>query len=192
MVNNYPETFNKYFSDLVNIIKLMRVTINSHKIIKANFSAAHFGRFLMEKNINLFLKEAPLFNTIILIYNFLKESKYSNLFPTLTKTEKPGTSRETRIDIKRRDIVGSRIKLFVMENIYGGVYLDKRDGIIKCPDCLREGLKVNISSHRKRTKEFHHLYEVLNDDYKRYDSNALYDIFIKNRGNPYFLQEIIN
>ena len=192
MLNNYPETFNKYFSDLVNIIKLMIVSIKFHKIIKADFSAAHFGRFLMEKNINLFLTEAPLFKTILLIFNFLKESKYSNLFPIITKTETPGTSKETRIDIKRRDIVGSRIKLFVMENIYEGVYLDKSDGIIKCPNCLREGLKVNTFSPRKRAKEFHHSHDITNDDYMRYDSNALYDLFTKIRGNPYFLQEIIN
>ncbi|MFX1340566.1 MAG: hypothetical protein ACFFDK_18295 [Promethearchaeota archaeon] len=192
MGTNYSDVFDKYFTDLINIIKLLIISNKSHKIIGADFSAAHFTRFLMDNNINLFSVEETLLNIVRMIFNFLKDTKYFNLFPALTKTDKPGTSRETRIDLRRRDIVGSRIKLYIMNHIYNGIYLDKEDGIAKCPDCLREGFTVNTSIPSKRSMEFHHKNAELEEEYRRYDSNELYNMFTKDRGNPYFLPDLIS
>ncbi len=146
----------------------------------------------MNNDINLLLQHSETFFKVIRdIYHYLKDSKYSGLFPNLNKTNKSGTSKQTRIDHKRKDIVGSRIKLHIMKNIYKSKYLDKRDGNVKCPDCLREDFIINLSTPRKRSKDFHHSNGFSEGNYNRYDSNALFSMFAQNRGNPYFLEDII-
>ncbi|KKN07586.1 hypothetical protein LCGC14_1065320, partial [marine sediment metagenome] len=54
MKTNFSDTFTKYFSDLVNLIKLMIISNKSHKIIDADFSAQDFSRFLIVKGINMY------------------------------------------------------------------------------------------------------------------------------------------
>ncbi len=190
MATNYSDVFNKYFTDLVQMIKLLIISIKAHKIIRADFSSAHFTRFLIDNKIDLFLAEETLLNVVRRIFNFLSATEYCNLFPSLTKTENTGNSRGNRTDRIRRDIVGNRIKLFVMRNIYNGEYFDKENNIPICLDCLREGFVFNFSTLSMRSFEFHH--KDCSDKYSRYDSNELYALFTKNRGNPYFLRDLIN
>jgi len=180
MRTNYSNTFDKYFSDLVNIIKLLIISNKSHKIIGADFSATDFVRFFMSKGINLFLTEGTLFNVIRDIFTFLRDTKYYDLFPAQVKSKE--LSREDRTDSEQVTVVGSRIKLYIMKHIYYGRYFDDKKGIAICPDCKNEGLIVNISSPRIRAKEFHH------DDRKLegYSADELYELFVSDRGKPYF------
>ena len=186
MAINYSETFDKYFSDLVNIVIYLIVSAKSHKIIKADFSARHFSMFLMKEGINLFNKQGTLEKVILDIFDFLR-SKFPDLFPEKTKT---GDSWGSKIGDKgqiRIRVVGSRIKLYVMKNIYEGRYFDKDNEISICPECLDEGFTINTSFPRIRSKEFHHNKLRI----EGYSVNELYDLFLRDRGNPYFLRDLI-
>ena len=113
MKNNFLEIFTKYFSDLVNLIKLMIISNKSHKIIDADFSAQDFSRFLIVKGINLYTNENTLAKTILDIFISLKQ-KYPNLFPTRVKTGEGWASSADDTGHIRKRVVGSRIKLYVM------------------------------------------------------------------------------
>ncbi len=186
MATNYSDSFTKYFSDLVDIIKLLIISNKSHKIIGADFSILHFVRFLIDKGINLFLTEHSLVKVIGNIFIFLKDTKYSNLFPTQMRSEGDGTYVEDKTGEKRRKVVGSRIKLYAMEYIYNGRYFV--NGIATCLECLSEGFTVNSSSIRIVSREFHHESRKLEE----YTISEFYRLFNNNRGNPYFLQYLIN
>ena len=186
MAINFSDTFTKYFSDLVNIIKLIIISNKSHKIIDADFSAQYFSRFLMDKDINLFIKEDTLAKAILDIFNFLKK-KYPDLFPTRVKTGEGWASSADDTGHIRKRVVGSRIKLYIMKNIYKGKYFDFVNGIAICPDCSNKGFTVNTSFPRIRSKEFHHK----NMRLEGYSVNELYRLFVNDRGNPYFLRNII-
>lgn len=185
MGTNYSNTFDKYFSDLVNIIKLLIISNKSHKIIGADFSVTDFVRFFMSKGINLFLTEGSLFNVIRDIFTFLRDTKYSDLFPAQIKSRK--LSREDRTDNEQVTVIGSRIKLYILRYIYNGRYFDEENGIAICPECKAEGFIINTTSPRLRSKEFHHKDVRL----EGYSSDELYGLFTRNRGNPYFLSALI-
>ena len=186
MAINYSETFDKYFSDLVNIVFYLIISAKSHKIIKADFSARHFSMFLMKEGINLFNKQGTLEKVILDIFDFLR-SKFPDLFPEKTKT---GDSWGSKIGDKgqiRIRVVGSRIKIYIMKNIYEGRYFDKDNEISICPECLDEGFTINTSFPKIRSKEFHHNKLRI----EGYSVNELYDLFLRDRGNPYFLRDLI-
>ncbi len=185
LANNYSKTFTKYFSDFVNMIKLLIVSNKYHKIIGADFSIRHFVRILMrEKNITLFLTESSLRTNIIPdIFDFIRDI-YPNSFPNrLTK----GSGEINERDRTKRGIVGNRIKLYIMKHIYNGRYFDKENGVAICPKCKREGFTINNSFPRVISKDFHHE----NTRLEGYTAAELYNLFTKNRGNPYFLPELI-
>lgn len=184
LVNNYSDTFDKYFFDLVEMIKLLMISNKSHKIISADFSIAHFVRFLMEKGID-FLSWKRLEKLIGAIFSFLKNTKYSYLFPAQMHSEKIITYEEGRPDLVQRKIVGRRIKLYAMRYIYNGRYFEK--GIAKCTECVREGFTINTSIPRAAAKEFHHKIMRM----EGYTVNELYALFTEDRGNPYFLPDLI-
>ena len=184
MAINYSETFSKYFSDFVNMIKLLIVSNKYHKLIGAEFSILHFIKFFVrEKGITLFLTEDGLRRIFRGIFDYFRE-KYPNLFPNrLTK----GSGESKERDRKKRDVVGNRLKLYIMKHIYNGRYFDEENGIAICPECKREGFTMNTSFPRVRSKDFHH------EDIRLegYTTAELYYLFTKNRGNPYFLPELI-
>jgi hypothetical protein len=73
MLKNYPKTFDKYFTDLVTIIRMLKVSVEAQIIIGADFSAAHFGRYLLDNNINLLTNDKSgetLFKAIRDIFYF--------------------------------------------------------------------------------------------------------------------------
>ena len=186
MITNHSETFNKYFSDLANIIKYLLISSKSHKIILADFSTRHFCEFLGKRDIHLFNKQETLEKAILDIMDFLRE-KFSNFFPEKTKT---GDSWGSKICDKgqvRIRVVGSRIKLYIMKYLYDGRYFDKDNEISICPECLDEGFTINTSFPRIRSKEFHHNKLRI----EGYSVNELFDLFLRDRGNPYFLRDLI-
>ncbi len=186
MAINYSETFEKYFSDLVKMIKYLILSVKSHKTIHVDFSARHFSMFLMKEGINLYNKQGTLEKVILDIFDFLR-SKFPDLFPEKTKT---GDSWGSKIGDKgqvRKRVVGSRIKLYIMKNIYEGKYFDKDNEISICPECLDEDFIINTSFPRIRSKEFHHKKLKI----EGYSVNELYDLFLRDRGNPYFLRDLI-
>jgi len=186
MKTNFSDIFTKYFSDLVNLIKLMIISNKSHKIIDADFSAQDFSRFLIVKGINMYTNENTLAKTILDIFIFLKQ-KYPDFFPTRVKTGEGWASRADNTGHIRKRVVGSRIKLYVMKHIYKGKYYNCVNGIAICPDCLNEGFTVHASFPRIRSKEFHH------EDIRLegYSVNELYRLFVNDRGNPNFLRDLI-
>jgi hypothetical protein len=183
MVINYPETFMKYFSDLVNIIKLLVISNNFHKIISADFSTKKFALYLIDKKINLFLGQYQFVDVIGEIFNFLVE-KYPEFFADRANT----IENEEREDAERTTVIGSRIKLYVLKHIYKGRYFDFERGIASCPKCLVEKFKINTSFPRIRSKDFHHKETRI----EGFESRRLYRLFTSNRGNPYFLSMLIN
>ncbi len=187
MVDNYSDTFTKYFTDLVDIIKLLIISNKSHKIIGAVFSIAPFVKYLINKKINLFLTQRGLLDVIGDIFNFLKETEYSELFPARTQSKEDELYQIDETGKKRQLIASVRIKIYVMKHIDGGNHFDLRNGVVLCPDCLNEGFIVNISLPRIRSKEFHHEDSRL----KGYTAIDLYNLFNENRGDPYFLQNLI-
>ena len=182
MVNNYSDTFTKYFTDLVNIIKLLIISNKSHKIISADFSVKRFAMYLMDRKINLFLGQYQFVYVIGKIFNFLSE-RYPKLFSDRTHT----IDNEKREDAERTTVIGSRIKLYILRHIYNGRYFDFEKGIALCPECLNEKLEINTSFPRIRAKDFHH--EGIRIE--GFESKRLYRLFISNRGNPYFLSQLI-
>jgi len=182
METNYSDTFIKYFTDLVNIIKLLIISNKSHKIIGADFSLLDFVRFLMNnRDINLFMTERSFYNVVGDIFNFLKTTKYSHLFPAQVMQESSKKNHENEV------IIGSRIKLFLMKYLYNGRYFDNNQDIAICPECKKEGLTINTSVPRIRAKEFHHE----DDRLEGYSIKELYDLFCKSRGDPYFFPNLV-
>lgn len=193
MAENYSDTYFKYFSDLFSIIRLLIKSLKMHKIIGADFSAPDFARYLINnENIDLLASERTLISIIGDIFDFLKNTKYSYLFPSRTYSK--GNSKDNinskQLAINRRSIVGSRIKLYLMKNIYKGKYFDSLNNISQCPECLREGFVFNTSAPVIKAREFHHQKEELKEF--SYTGTNLFKLFNENRGNPYFLQSLVN
>ena len=190
MVENYSDTFFNYFSDLFNIIRLLIKSLKMHKIIKADFSVPDFARYLINnEDVNLLASDRTLISIIGDIFDYLKSTKYSSLFPSRTYLQENvqtySLSSKQMSKVRRR-IVGSRIKLYLMRCIYNGEYL--LDNISQCPECIREGFLFNSSAPIIRAKEFHH------EGKKEFSYTAenLFKLFNNNRGNPYFLQFLVN
>ena len=179
---NYPDTFIKYFSDLIKIIKLLIISNKTHKLISADFSIKNFALYLINEKINLFLGQHQFIDVIAEIFNYLK-AKYPKLFPDRAYT----IDNEDREDVERTTVIGSRIKLHIMKHIYNGRYFDFKRGIALCPRCLNEKLQINTSFPRLRSKDFHHEGKKI----EGFESKRLYRLFISSRGNPYFLSMLI-
>jgi len=182
MVDNYSDTFTKYFTDLVDIVKLMIISNKSHEIIGADFSLQHFLKFLTKNtNINLFMTYRSFYNAVNDIFRFLGTTKYSYLLPIQARKDSSKDAHDNDT------IFGSRIKLFLMKYLYNGTYFDDKKGIAICPECKEEGLIINISVPRIRAKEFHHE----DDRLEGYSIQELYKLFLDSRGDPYFLPKLI-
>lgn len=177
LANNYSDIFNEYFLKLITIIKYLIMSIKSHKVIGAGFAISPFINFLLNNDLNLFLAEESFYKAIRSIYKYLK-NKHSDLFPD--------QFRSKNIDPeKRRTIVGSRIKRYMMRNIYDGLYFNIDKKIASCPMCSE--FTRNGTFPRIRAKDFHHEDTRL----EGYNSTSLYSLFTKYRGNPSFLQVIM-
>jgi len=190
IAENYSDTFFKYFSDLFKIIRLLIKSLKMHKIIEADFSVPDFARYLaINEDVDLLASERTLISIIGDIFDYLKNTKYSYLFPSRTYSKENIQTYSVSSDqmsIDRRRIVGSRIKLYLLRYIYNGEYF--LDNISQCPECLKEEFLFNTSAPTIKAKEFHH------EGKKEfsYTVEDLFKLFNKNRGNPFFLQFLVN
>ena len=186
VMNTYLEAFNKYLIDMVKIAKLMITSIKSHNIIKAHFSVKDFVKYFINEGINLQLSDDNLFLIFGEIFKKLGQSKFSNIIPS--------RFGEGFGNIKQ-SVTGARIKLYIMKYLHRGIYFDHKDGIAKCPDCLSEK-KISNISQRIQAKDFHHsswseTYEIEKAIDIKFSARELYHLFSKDRGNPYFLQDLL-
>lgn len=189
LLDTYSNAFNKYLIDMFKIANLMIESFKSHKIIKTHFSVKHFVRYFINQGINLQLSDSNLFYMFGEIFKKLRQSKFSNIIPS--------RFGEGSGNIER-SVAGARIKLYIMKHFHKGVYFDLKNGVAKCPDCLNERKMLTVSniSQRIQAKDFHHsswseTYEIEDIIDMKYNARALYDLFCKDRGNPYFLPDLL-
>ena len=187
MVTQYRDDFIKYFSDLAEIIKLLANTSKIHKKIGARIHLKSLVDFLKEKGINLFQKSRFIFS-IREIYDIIRE-KYPNFFPPRAYRAREESLTAKQRMKKEKDfqrIVGSKLKLYAIKNIYNGKYF--KNGKCKCPECLKEGLIINTDVSKLSALEFHHTSGEKKNDFT---ADRLYEIFIENQSNPHFLEWLI-
>jgi len=186
ILTKYQEKFVKYFSDLVEIVRSLIISSVAHKKIDALFSVNSLVTYLKERDVNL-LQRGKLYNSIDKIFNFLK-GKFPEFFPIRwgDRENLPKKEKEKR-DREYRRIISSNLKLYILKNIYNGKYY--KDSIIKCPECLKEGLKNNIYSLRLKALDCHHSSAEKENMFK---SDNLFLLFNQNRGNPNVLENMIN
>ena len=180
MVTQYQDEFIKFFTDLAEIIKQLIISSRIHKHIGAFIIIKDLAEFLGEKGVTLLLSYFRFYSSILEIFDFLK-SKYNSFFPRLYRSQ----SREHYEEYRR--IVSSKLKLYIMKNIYEGKYY--KDGRAQCPDCIKEGLITNSYTIRLDSMEFHHEGD---EKENKFTAQNLYNIFTKNRSNPHVLDDLIN
>lgn len=181
MVTKYEDIFIDYFSDLAEVVRQLVISSEIHKKIGAHLVIKYIAKFLAGKGINLSHQNFESFyKSIIEIFDFLKE-KFPFLFSIRSNIQE---KEEGQGDYEK--IVGSKLKLYIMKEIYNGRYF--RDGIIKCPECVKEGLIINTSISRIINEQFHHSSKKKENIFT---VTGLYDIFTKNQHNPRFLDFII-
>ncbi|TFG24806.1 MAG: hypothetical protein EU529_03200 [Promethearchaeota archaeon] len=189
MVNQDKDKFIKYFTDLGKLIKLLIITSNIHKKIGATLVIKPLTDFLEEKGINLLSTSANFHKNVIDIVDFLKKSRHSDFFPnrsTASKDQPKDQLKANRIISREyRKIIGSKLLLYAIKNIYGGKYF--KDGKGKCLECSKEGLVINTDISRLSALEFHHKKEKKIE----FNESYLYHLFSENRANPNFLDYMI-
>jgi len=183
MATYYPDTFIKYFSDLVEVVKQLVTSSDFYKKIGAPLMIKPLVKFLEGNGINLLHTFIPFYNSVREIFNFLKNSKYSKFFPAYADFPED-LSKKKRGMIPK--IIGTKIKIYVMKNIYNGKYF--KDGVVKCPECLKEGLILNTDITRTDALQFHHASE---EKENKFTANNLYRKFTANRANSHFLEDLV-
>lgn len=182
--SQHQDTFVDYFTDLVEIIKFFIISSKIHKKIDAHIIISPLAEFLNKKGINLMQTKQTFSRSVGDIYNYLVEN-YANFFPSREFiSEDEG---EEKIKAYKK-IVGNKIKLYVLKNIYNGRYF--KNGTVCCPKCKKER-KFFLNTHTLRLNalEFHHSSHKKEN---RFSIKYLYKLFIKNRSNPNFLEDLIN
>jgi hypothetical protein len=178
MVTKYEDIFAVYFSNLAEIVKQLVVSSEIHKKIGAQILIKNITKFLMEKGISLCSTSFDSFNKSVLeIYDILK-GRFPLVFPNKSYSQ----IRQENYEI----IVGTKLKIYVIKNIYNRKYF--RDELIRCPECEKEGLLINTNISRIINLQFHHSSE---EKENMYTIKGLYDIFIKNQHKSSFLDDII-
>ncbi|MFX1453193.1 MAG: hypothetical protein ACFFCM_20335 [Promethearchaeota archaeon] len=182
----FKNKFKKYFSDLVEIVKSLIYSSITHKKIGALLSLNSLVEYLREKNINL-LQKGKLYNSIKEILDYLEE-KNPNFFPKRWgDRERLPEKEKIKRDREYRRIVGRKLKFYLLKNIYSGRYYSK--GIVKCPECVKDGLKNNTNSLRLKTLDCHHNSTEKENIFK---SDNLFLLFNENRGKPHILEGLVN
>ncbi|MBA7630707.1 hypothetical protein ES703_38231 [subsurface metagenome] len=186
MATQYKDPFINYFSDLAEVVKQLTISSIAHKEINAHLIIKDLAKFLEEKGINLLQTSKTFYHSIIDIFDFLRK-EYSDFFPIRSRTQislpKKGSMRRHNI---YRKIIGFKLKLYVIKNIYNGKYC--KNGKCKCPECQKEGFIVNTDITRLKALEFHH---STDEKENLFSSANLYYLFAKDRSNPNFLRDLI-
>ncbi len=188
MYTYYINDFNKYFSDLIKVVKYITFTSKNHKIINANIVILPVINNLYSKNINLLQKKETFYKYVREIFDFLA-IKNEDFFPDrLSRAfeEKLSKQEYKEYYYRYRQIVGYRLKIFIIKNLYNGKYLINTN--CYCPICKEEGLILNTDLSRLNSLEFHHQTKMKTEIF---NANRLYNIFTENQTNPDFFQDII-
>ncbi len=181
IATQHQHEFNKYFSDLAEVVKQIIKYSLIHKTIGAYLVIKYLADHLEKKNINLFQKAKGFSLTITWIFDHLKE-KYPNFFPYRVASFKENPERINNY----RKVLGKKLKLYVIKNIYNGIYFNNGRG--KCPECKREGLNLNTDIQRLDALDFHH---SDGNKEKKYSASNLYSYFTHYQSNPNFLEDLI-
>ncbi|MHA1149417.1 MAG: hypothetical protein ACTSR8_14365 [Promethearchaeota archaeon] len=168
------EDFEKYFHDLIEIVKFIIATAKVHKKIGASPLITYVAKRLFKRNITLFESAKGFPITVAGIYDHLS-TKYDTLIPP-----------RDRDNIQNRVIIGSRIKIHALRNIYNGLYF--KDGKVQCPICRERGYTINTDISRLYALEAHHKGE---EKYVEFSAPKLFHLFQKSKGDPLFLDKII-
>jgi len=181
----YPSEFIKYFTDIAEVVKQLIISSKVYKKIGAHLVIKYLADFLEEKGVNLFQKSKGFSMAVIDIFDFLR-SKFPDFFPIRTIQKNVSKKEEKERLNEYRKIVGSKLKLYLVKNIYNGKYV--KNGNISCPECKKKNFKVNTNISRLNALEFHH-----NSDKKENEFGAvnLYRIFASKQSNPNVLDDLV-
>jgi len=171
--------FIKYYSDLLEIVRRLIISSKMYKIVGASLIINYIAQDLWDRQIHLFQSFLGFTHTITDIYDCLK-SAFNNFFPERRRNFQNFTSIENIIN---RKIIGYRIKLYIIENIYNKKY---RNG---CLECFNKNYLINTDIWRLEALQFHH--ENEEKDFT-YSSSNLCHLFEKYKGDPYFLDKLIS
>lgn len=188
MLTHYQDIFSKYFSDLIEVVKQIIFSSKNHKLIKATIVIYPLVEYLEKNGINLLQKTVTFYKIVREIFDHLAE-EHSDFFPErLSRAfeEKMSQQEYRKYYYEYRQIVGYRLKLFLIKNIYNGKFY--KDGKGKCTECEKEGFLINTDVSRLNALTFHHLSRNKNEIFT---SVRLYEIFTENQGDPYFLEKFI-
>lgn len=185
-LSKHPD-FDDYFSDLGEIVKYLITSSRMHKKIGAHLIISYTAKTLMEKGVNLFQTAKTFHITLINIFDCLKEN-YNDFLPTRSSIEFTTIEKRERwaIDRERAYIIGSRIKLFIIKNIYSGKY--NKNGKTQCSECNKEGFTINTDISRLEAMEFNH---ISGNKIYEYTKKVFYDLFTQSYGDPDFLEKLI-
>ncbi len=181
MAYQYENEFNKYFSDLVNVIRGIIAYSKIPKKIGAHFFVKHLVDDLYKRNIDLLHAFTNFYKSVTDIYHFLK-IKFPNDLPIMSNR-----SLSERYEKQEYvSIVGHRLKLYTIEHIYDGLYFI--DGRGRCPKCYEEGLSINTDSVRSTSLEYHH---ETKEKESEYSAIKIFQMYQKSRSDPQFLEKLI-
>jgi hypothetical protein len=187
MVTQYLNDYHKYFSDLVEIIKQLIISSKVYRKLNAHIVIKYLVDLLERKDVHLLQKPKVFHYSVIQIFDFLKE-KSPNFFPTRIHTQEKLSPNETlKREMEYRRILGMKIKIYAILNIYNGRY--SRNGVGNCPECQLEDFSINTDISRLFALQFHH-----NSDKKetQFTADNLYILFIKKQSDPNVLEDIIH
>ncbi|MHA1372374.1 MAG: hypothetical protein ACTSRA_21955, partial [Promethearchaeota archaeon] len=179
------EDFHKYFLDLIKVVIYLISAAILHKKISANPNISIISKSLRNRNITLFLSKNGFPMVIADIYDHLKE-KHFDFFPKRTH-HKDFSGLSERQRYERALVIGAKIKIIIIRNIYNGKYF--KDGKGQCPICHKEGLEINTDISRLEALEFHHKESSLKKD--EFASRKLFLLFQNSLREPDFLEKLI-
>ena len=183
MFYQYPKTFKKYFSDLIEVVKLITFVSRNHKLIKATLVIRPLVKYLEEKGINLLQQTTTFYKIVREIFDFLAQN-YENYFPErLSRAfEENMSKQEYRQHFNRyRQVVGYRLKLYLIKIMSNG------KNYVRCPECEKEGFKINTDIIKLNALEFHHQTDKKSEIFT---AIRLYELFTENQVEPNFLEKI--
>ena len=185
MIINHHSTFIKYFSDVAEIVKYLIYSSIIHKKIGALFLISPFVDFLENNNVNL-LQKGRFYFSVQKILNFLRK-KDPMFFPDISTDRIILTEEEkVRRDLDYRRVTGKKLQLYIIKNIYNGLYY--KSGELRCPECIKERFNINTGLARYKALALHH--ETDNKE-RKLKSDNLFLLFNENRFRPEVLDFLI-
>jgi hypothetical protein len=182
MATEYENEFNKYFSDLVQVIKGIIKYSKVPKKISSSFSIRPLVDDLNEHEIDLLHGFTNFYHSVLEIYDALKNNFPYDLPKRFNRSLSEKYEKQEYVNI-----VGHKIKLYTIEHIYNGLYFI--NGKARCPQCYEEGLMINTDSIRSTSLEYHHSTKKKESEYS---AIKMFQMYQKSRSNPLFLENLIN